>query len=236
MSTTQDLLLYLFGQPDYPLFPTFDEWIDRAPRFRTFLENYRDKIRKKARIAQGDDRIADLHAELAVAYLLLQDQRCMVEYEKLGVGQQRAPDLTVIFKTHTPFHVEVTRLRAVHPNGQSAALAKLANTLCDKLGQLPPSAINLLACVTSPAVYKINDVQDAFLTLQTRAIQKEDAFFQRRGLDNGRRFQRQQQRLSAVLLGAVNQSQWYSLDLWPNPQTRHPLSLELRNLFRQLCL
>jgi hypothetical protein len=237
MQLLDELQRWIFGDTTPPLAEQLKRWMATSARFRSFVDVYRDKIRKKVRTAQPHDGLADLHAELAVAYLLLQDRRCVVDYEKLGVGQQRAPDFTVTFKTHTLCHVEVTRLRATNqtPDGGPDPHAKLINTLCDKLGQLPPSAITLLACVTRADGYTTEDVRNAITVLQTHAVQKDDQFFARRGLDSTRHFQRQQQRLSAVLLCPFDQqNQFLPLSLWLNPQARHPLPTELKNLLLAL--
>jgi hypothetical protein len=237
MQLLDELQRWIFAETTPPLAEQLNQWMATSARFRSFVDVYRDKIRKKVRTAQPHDGLADLYAELAIAYLLLRDRRCVVEYEKLRVGQQRAPDFTVTFKTHTLCHVEVTRLRALHQSadGGTDPQAKLINTLCDKLGQLPPSAITLVACVTNPGVYTTDDVRKAVAGLQALAAQKDDQFFTRRRLDNARHFQRQQQRLSAILLCPLDhQNQFLPLNLWLNPQARHRLPSELKNLLLAL--
>jgi hypothetical protein len=238
MSAPHDLLLYLFGDVEHPLAVQIAEWVNTSARFRTFLDTYRDKVRKKVRMTQSTADLYDLRAELAVAYRLLQDRRCVVEYEKLGLRQQRAPDFTVIFKTHTPFHVEVTRLRTTSQDGNENPIDlayKLVNTLCDKLGQLPPSVINLLALVTEQNGYTPDHVRRAFELVQERARQNDENFFFRRGLDGTRHFHRQQQRLSAIWLCPINdQNQCLATSLWLNPQARHALPTELKNLLLAL--
>jgi hypothetical protein len=234
-----DLLVYTFGDMHLPLADSLSIWLSASARFYDFFATYRDKIRKKVRTSQDVDSLYDLQAELAVAYLLLQDRRCTVEYEKHGVGRQRAPDLTVIFKSHTPFNVEVTRLRSslAAADLQADKPSKLVNTLCDKLGQLPPSVINLLALVANAELYTSEDIRKAFQTLHAQAAAKDDTFFARRNLTDVRQFHRQQQRLSAVWLCAMHSDEPLRItDLWLNPQARHPLSKELKNLFGALAL
>jgi hypothetical protein len=231
----QDLAFAVAG--DHPLAKTLADWAGRSPRFRTFLQTYRDKIRKKVRTAASDGGALDLLAELAVAFLLLRDRRLAVEYEKLGVGKTRAPDLTAIFKTHTLCHVEVTRLRNIaEMQGEANPLiSKLAGTLCDKLGQLQPSAINLIALVQDEPSIGEAELQAAMRLLLARATAKDDAFFARRGLLHARAFQRQQLRLSGVFvctLADPHNPQF--THLWLNPQAKHPLAPELKNLLRAL--
>lgn len=218
--------------------PQLTAWQDAAPRFRSFVETYRDKIRKKVRGAQADGGLDDVFAELAVAALLLRDRRLVVEFEKLGVGKRRAPDLTVTFKTHTPFHIEVTRLRPPGADGsraEDALIRKMAYTVLDKLGQLQPGVINLLAFVVDEQNADAHDIEAALEQLRSYAIQKDDLFFARRGLANSRHFQRQQARLSGVLLCTFTPPAGPRLiGLGLNPQARHPVPAELRNLLRTL--
>jgi hypothetical protein len=231
----QDLAFAIVG--DHPLAKPLADWAQRSPRFRTFLHTYRDKIRKKVRTAASDGGSLDLLAELAVAFLLLRDRRLAVEYEKLGVGKSRAPDLTAIFKTHTLCHLEVTRLRAgAEVQGEANPLVgKLANTLCDKLGQLQPSALNLIVLAQDEPFIGEAELQAAMRLLLTRATAKDDAFFARRGLTNARSFQRQQLRLSGLLVCTLADPHTPQLThLWLNPQAKHPLPPELKNLLRAL--
>src|SRR5690349_11481832 len=110
-ATTGDLLPYIFSNTRLPLAAQFAQWVQASPRFRTFAETYRDKIRKKVRGIMEVEGYGDLQAELATAFFLVQERRFMVEYEKYGTGKQRGPDFSVTYKTHIRFDVEVTRLR-----------------------------------------------------------------------------------------------------------------------------
>src|SRR5687767_12243648 len=136
--SSSNLLPYIFSNTRLPLAVQFAHWIQVSPRFRAFAETYRDKIRKKVRGITEAEGYRDLEAELATAFFLAEERRFMVEYEMYGVGKQRGPDFSITYKTHIRFDVEVTRLRGLSA-GTSADTGKLANTLCLKLGQLPPS-------------------------------------------------------------------------------------------------
>ena len=46
-----------------------------------------------------------------MAYLLARERRLSVEYEKYGLGMQRAPDFTIHFREHILCNVEVTCLQ-----------------------------------------------------------------------------------------------------------------------------
>jgi hypothetical protein len=232
--SVDDLLGYLFSERPHPLAEPLRDWLNRSARFCAFVESYRDKIRKKVRTAQDADGFSDLLAELSVAERLLRDRRCVVEYEKGGVGKVRAPDLTVLFKTHTSFTVEVTRLRTTTTPDESTThppLYKLTNTVCAKVGQLPPSSINLLALAQDPERYTVDDLAAAMRLLLERANQHDDRFFQQRGLEQARHFQRQQARLAAIWLCAQPGSTTATHPrCWFNPTTKHPLPLELKKL------
>jgi hypothetical protein len=119
---------------------------------------------------------------------------------------------------------------------QADKLSKLVYTFCDKLGQLPPSVINLLAFVAGAEIYSTGDVHQAFQILQGQAAARDDAFFARRSLTDVRQFHRQQQRLSAVWLCILQADGCLRANgLWLNPQARHPLSKELKNLWGALA-
>src|SRR6476620_6855206 len=133
-----DLLPYIFTDTRLPLAMQFANWVHESPRFRVFAETYRDKIRKKVRRITDAEGYRDLQAELATAYFLVLERRFLVEYEKYGTGKQRGPDFSVTYKTHTRFDVEVTRLRR-SLQGAGLEPGKLANTLCVKMVQFPPS-------------------------------------------------------------------------------------------------
>src|SRR5436309_599776 len=98
-----DLLLTIFGNARVPLAEQFAQWVQEAPRFRTFVETYQDKIRKKVRGITDTEGYHDLQAELSVAYFLTLERRFLVEYEKYGLGKQRGPDFSVTYKTHVRF-------------------------------------------------------------------------------------------------------------------------------------
>src|SRR5215210_1931938 len=151
-----ELLPYIFTNTRLPLAVQFAHWVNSSPRFRQFAETYRDKIRRKVRGITEAEGYADLQAELATAYFLVLERRFLVEYEKYGVGKQRGPDFSITYKTHIRFDVEVTRLRG----GQAGAVpepSKLANTLCVKLVQLPPSMINILVLASDDAPFAAPD-------------------------------------------------------------------------------
>src|SRR5215211_9355886 len=134
--TADELVAYIFIRADDALAPRFALWIASSARFQAFAEQYRDKIRKKVRGTRDQEGLRDLTFELEIAYLLLSERRFAIEYEKGGVGKQRAPDFCVTFKTHTPFNVEVKRFRssAVGPSDEPPEYNRIAGTVCQKIG------------------------------------------------------------------------------------------------------
>src|SRR5215203_4526091 len=110
--TVDELLAYIFARDAHALAAQFALWLASSPRFQALAAQYRDKIRKKVRGTRDQEGLRDLTFELEIAYLMLSERRFAVEYEKGGVGKQRAPDFHVTFRANTPFNVEVKRLRA----------------------------------------------------------------------------------------------------------------------------
>jgi hypothetical protein len=259
-----DLLTYVFPDGAHPLAAPFAGWLAASPRFRAFAVTYRDKIRKKARHLRDEEGWRDLHFELAVAYWLLQERRFEVAYEAYGVGGQRAPDFCVTYRTHTRFNVEVKRMRAARlvvsepgvphepeephelrdgepvaaheadSGRESGATRRLVRTVCDKLGQLPPSIANVLALGTEGDAYAEGDVAQAMKRLQERAARKDEDFFTQRGYASARDFLRHYQRLSGILVyGAWDGAALPRPGLWLNSHARHPLPREIATLLHR---
>lgn len=206
-------------------------WCDSSPRFAVFLATYRDKIRKKLRAATDEEGLRDLRAELLAAASLLSERAFTLEYEKYAASKTRGPDFSILFKTHTPFNVEVKRIR-----GQTQS-AKWADVLCNKLGQLPPGVINALVVYHEPTGQRAPfDPRAAMAQLRAEAERKDEEFFTRRGLEGSRAYLRQVPKLSVVALRAGTAAGGAPLlTSWINPQARHPLSPELASaLLRSL--
>src|SRR4051794_4247468 len=152
--TANELLSYIFDDPSQALAAQFADWVAASIRFRAFATTYRDKIRKKIRGVRDAEGLGDLWVELETAYILLQERRFSVEYEKYGVGKSRGPDFCVTFKARVPFNLEVTRVRGSDGAGGQPGIdrhyeiGKLVDTVCGKLGQMLPSMINVLIVVT----------------------------------------------------------------------------------------
>ncbi|HMA36144.1 MAG TPA: hypothetical protein VKY74_16930 [Chloroflexia bacterium] len=234
-----DLLAYILDQRASVLRGPLGGWLAASPRFAAFVETYRDKIRKKIRGLADPESSRDLQAELATAYLLLQERRFALEYEKYGVGKQRAPDFTVTFRTHSPFNVEVTRLRpAARPPGADAAPVpgdvKLLNTLCAKIGQMPPSVPNLLVLAAEGAPYPAAEITRTMQYLKAQAAQQDDSFFLRRGGDGARAFLHHYPYLSAILIAPPDAERAPAPALlWANPEARHALPAAIKTILQR---
>jgi hypothetical protein len=235
--TTDELLDYIFLHNTHALAEQCQQWVAASPRFLSFADQYRDKIRKKVRGIRDEEGLKDLQFELEVAYLLLSERRFAVEYEKGGVGKQRGPDFCVTFKTHTPFNVEVKRIRASEAErpAEPPEYSRIASTTCQKIGQLPAGMINLLAIASDSGLYQGPDVAAAMAGLRGRAERRDEPFFTRRGFLGARDFLKQYQRLTAVLFhthaaGGDGQPS----TLWPNPIGRQRLPDDLRNALQRL--
>jgi hypothetical protein len=235
--TGDELLAYIFAHNNHVLAAQCAQWVAASPRFGAFAEQYRDKIRKKVRGIRDEEGLKDLQFELEVAYLLLEERRFSVEYEKGGVGKQRGPDFYVTFKTHIPFNVEVKRIRLSELDRRvdQPEFSRIAGTACQKIGQMQVGMINILAIASDTELYQGADVATALAGLRARAERKDDEFFARRGFRGAGDFLKQYQRLSAVLFRSrLEQGGGRPSTLWPNAIARHRLPSDLRNALQRL--
>jgi hypothetical protein len=223
MAALDDLLDYIFEGKNPALFPEFEAWVRGSRRFRAFAVGYRDKLRAKLKNAGDEGGLKDLHAELEIAALLLRDERFTLEYEKYAASKQRGPDFTVTFRTHTPFNVEVRRIRSVElDNGDAEAqTGKLMAVLCDKVGQMPPSIVNLL-WLTAEGEISEADLTQAVMALRQLAERKVEEYFTRRGFESAAGFLKQYRQLSGIVLSQSGQNV-----LWLNSLARHKAPPEI---------
>lgn len=167
-------------------------WLAGSPRFASFVEAHRSKIRKKLRGAADTASVRDVRAELAVARLLLTDRRFELTFEAYGRGG--GPDFTVTYRAGRPFNVEVTRLR------RPPDAAAVAGVVLGKLRQLPPSSPNLLLVTVEDVATDAVDVGAAVRALRARADRKDEAYFAFRGIDGTRTFYERLLRLGGVIV------------------------------------
>lgn len=233
MGRIDDLVALVCGGDGHPLAPLLRGWGQTSRPWLAFAEAHAAKIRKKARLASSEGELHDLIAELAVAALLVRDRRFSVVYEPHRASGGRGPDLGVTFRTHTPFHVEVTRLR---PSGgeEGRTALRLARVVGDKIGQLPPGAANLLA-VALPPDMAADDPLPAALRLLSRSTGPEgDPASPGVRPEDARAYARGHGRLSAVALCSLTPiGRPVEVRLWLNPQARHPLHPEVARFLTQ---
>jgi hypothetical protein len=230
MTTLDDLLDDIFDGEKPAFYPEFEGWVRGSRRFKAFAISYRSKIRAKLKNARGDDGMKDLRAELETAALLLREDRFTLEYEKYAASKQRGPDFTVTFKTHTLFNIDVRRIRGVEleDGDTEARRRKLMAMLCDKVGQMPPSIVNLLWLITEREITEA-DLTGAAMTLRQRAEHKAEDFFTRRGFESAADFLKQYGRLSGIVFRQSGEH-----TLWVNALARHKAPPEIALAIQRL--
>ena len=212
------------GAEDRLLREACARWAAVSPRFRSFLADHATKIARKLRTAEGIEGRRDVLLELYAAHRLLLERSITLEYERYAADKMRGPDFTATFKTHTPFNVEVRRLRGANVGD----FGRWASVIGDKLRQMPPSIANVLLIGCDADLDPMLDVAEAMARLRMLAEHHDDDFFARHGLPTARDYLRQLQRLSAIVLIAGWESASGGMSsLWLNAQAKHPLPHDL---------
>jgi hypothetical protein len=238
-----ELLTYLFdGQPHLIAAP-MSTWLASSRRFTTFVNTHHTKIRKKLRVAQGQENLRDLQLELEAAYLLLQERSLSLAYEAQHPDLGRSPDFAVTFTTSLEFMVEVTRLRAAglrtprdhqeykdKTQSLSAALLgdRFTDMLCSKLGQLLSQRINLLLVGVEAPYLSHNELHATMLRIQQRAESNDAAIIQKHGFRDRADFFSHYYRLSALLVRGIPLQAGEQVIIWDNPQAKYPLPAKVR--------
>ena len=223
MSTTDDLLDEIFDDKRNALYAEFAAWVRESRRFKAFASTYRAKIRSKLKNVRDDGAMQDLRAELETAALLLRDDRFTLEYEKYAAAKQRGPDFTVTFKTHTVFNVEVRRVRTLELSASDADArsGKFMSVVCDKVGQMPPSIVNLLWLRAGGEMSEA-ELTRVVTTLRQLAEGKAEDYFRRRGFESAAGFLKQYRQLSGIVLHQPGEQA-----IWINPLARHKAPPEI---------
>jgi hypothetical protein len=210
--TVERLLGHLFGDGAAdPLAEEIGEWMSASTRFRAFLEDHRDKARKKLRGATDPDARRDVLAELRVASRLVADRRIGLAWEAYG-STEGGPDFTVSYRSRRSFNLEVTRLRRA-----DAAMAH-GGPMLAKLRQLPPSVPNGLLIVVDDGP-RLDPLMLA-RSLRARADAKDEAFFIQRGFKGSREFYDRFLRLGAVIVWSDTEE---AAVVWVNRSARIPV-------------
>lgn len=223
-----DLLNYLFDGQSHPLAVPVATWLGDSRRFTHFANTFRDKIRKKLRTMQDRERLQDLQLELETAYLLLRERSLDLVYES-QLGRVRFPDFEVTFTTSLTFMVEVTRLRTpARPALIPDVSERIADAMCDKLGQFPPQRSNILLVGIDGPCPMPTDLHAALLRIQQRAERNDATLLQQHGFRDRTDFFRQYQRLSEILIRGSQLQAGESVVAWVNPQAKYPLPSKVR--------
>lgn len=231
MVKPSDLLDYVFSGQKNALSRSMLGWMDASPRFTVFVDNYRDKIRKKARTMRGESSL-DLLSELEAAYRLLNDRRLEIAYEPYASEKRRGPDFAVTYRSNLLIHVEVTRLRPPASEsgvGQPARIEeRLLRVLFSKLGQMQPNAANFLVVRTHQNAAQSVDLSGLMQGLKTLAEAREPAFYAVTGYNDPAAFFGDYLRLSGIVLWAAEPV------LWINKQARPLLDEKAARLIAML--
>ncbi len=224
MTKQADLSAYLFeGQP-HLLSAELSRWMEDSARFTLFVETYRDKIRKKVRLAREPETALDLRGELEVACALLADRRLDVAYEPYASAKRRGPDFAVTYRRNLVFNVEVARMRADESDFPRRE-ERFLRLLLYKLGQMQPGMPNLLVVHTRSLL----DLDRFMQELKIRVERKDASFYEVSRYPNPAAFYKDFLRLSAILAwGAETQT-------WINKQARPALEEKVLRLVSSLA-
>lgn len=224
MTKQADLSAYLFEGQVHLLSEELFRWMEASPRFTTFVETYRDKIRKKLRLARDPETALDLRGELEVACRLLADRRLDVAYEPYASAKRRGPDFAVTYRTNLVFNLEVARMRADESESPRRE-ERFLRLLLYKLGQMQPGMPNLLVVHTRAPLDLDKFMQD----LKIRVERKEPAFYEISRYESPATFYKDFLRLSAILLWAAESP------LWINKQAKPALEEKVLRLVSSLA-
>jgi hypothetical protein len=214
MTKQADLLAYLFEGQSHLLSSELFRWMDTSARFTAFVETYRDKIRKKIRLAPEAETALDLRGELEVAYCLLNDRRIEVAYEPYASAKRRGPDFAVTYRVNLVFNIEVARMRA--DDGDSARNdERFLRLLLYKLGQMQSGMPNLLVIHTRAELRRALDLKKLMQDIKTHVEKKDPAFYEFSRYANPAAFYKDFLRMSAILLWGAEAQAWVNKQAKP---------------------
>jgi hypothetical protein len=219
VSRPADLIAYIFeGQP-HPISEALEQWMEASARFTTFVETYRDKIRKKIRVTREPESIYDLRGELEVAYCLLNDRRLEVAYEPYASAKRRGPDFTVTYRANLVFNIEVARIRVVRDGVEGIDPARqeerLLRILLGKLGQMQPGMANLLVIHIKEELGRAIDLGRLMQALKTRVEKKDPSFYIAKRYPGPAAFYKDFLLLSGILLWSSGGQPWINKQARP---------------------
>ena len=216
------LIAYLFEGRQGRLTGLMTGWITTSKLYMLFVEEYKDKIRKKLRVTRQPEAIADLSYELQIPFLLLQDRRFELAYEPYASRTGRAADFAVSFRKNFTFNLEITHLRSLHLMATDEGRAidyRLVDVLCSKLTQMLAKMANVLFVVLPEVALDQLDPAVHLAWIRNRA-ERDPNFCARQGFGNASDFFKSYERLSALAL--FNPSGKFSIESNPGARARLP--------------
>jgi hypothetical protein len=214
-----DLIGYLFdGQPHLLSGPLM-EWMEASSRLTSFVETYRDKIRKKIRVTHGPESVLDLRSEVEVAYRLLNDRRLAVAYEPYASAKRRGPDFAVTYRTNLVFNIEVARIRREESGQGEVDLARtearIVRILLDKLSQMQAGKANLLVIRSPAELARTIALARLMQEMKTRVERKDPSFYSASRYTGPAAFHKDFLRLSGILLWSAGAQSWVNKQARP---------------------
>lgn len=229
MTKEADLVEFLFNGQDNLLSVELFAWMNASTRFTTFVDTYRDKIRKKMRVTRETESLLDVRGELVVAHRLLGDRRFAVEYEPYPSARGRGPDFAVTYRTKLRFNVEVSRMRADENEVTENNSARLLRILLAKLGQMQAGMANVLVIHTRRQIAQAIHLEQFMQGIKTRVEGKESSFYELSRYANPTAFYKDFLHLSGLILWSPE------AQLWVNKQARPALDGTVLRRLRELA-
>ena len=233
MTKQDDLIAYVFDGQPHPLAGELRRWMEVSTRFTTFVENYRDKIRKKARINRQLESALDLRGELEVAYRLLSDRRLELSYEPYASLKKRGPDFAVTYRANLVFNLEVARIRndENHPVGGDLQRKeeRILRVMLDKLGQMHPSMPNLLVIHVWEELARAVNLDQLMQEIKTKVEKHDASFYSSSRYNSPAHFYRDFLHLNGLMLWAPGGQ------MWINKQARPALQEKVLRLIDSLA-
>ncbi len=232
MTKQADLVAYLFGGKSNPLAKEILDWMQGSDRFTTFVNEYRDKIRKKVRVTKERERLLDLRGELEIAHRLLGDRRLEVEYEPYASSKGRGADFAVSYRTNLKFNVEVARMRAGEGEitGAGRNEERVLRIVLEKLGQMQTNMPNLLVIHVHENVASDIDLGKLMQRVKNRADRSDESFYSHSRYSKPAEFYKHFLRLSGILFWEPN------AQLWINKQAKVGLDEKVVKLVRSIAM
>lgn len=205
-----DLIAYLFESRSHLLRNDLSKWMQDSARFTDFVDEYRDKIRKKIKVVNEPGRTLDLRGELEVAYRLLSEPRLALAYEPYASLQGRGPDFAATYRKNLVFNVEVARMGA--KEGEFADTARneerVLRIVLDKLGQMQMNMPNLLVIHVQERVAGALDLELLMQALRKKADRTDSSLYSHSRYSKPADFYKDFLRLSAILFWEPRAQTW----------------------------